>query len=548
MIYMVADPEASSRPVFDFGGKCAGMVLAGDYWYFKGFDVTGSADAQKGIQVAGDHNTLDQIETYRNGNTGLQISRYLTTDEFEDWPSYNLILNCSSYENADKGYEDADGFAAKLTVGNGNVFDGCIAHHNADDGWDLFAKVQTGSIGKVTIRNCVAYKNGYVTGDDGKEIDAGNGNGFKMGGDSMSGYHELHNSIAFFNKAKGIDSNSCPDIQVFDSISFNNESYNVAFYTNSAVNTDYKADGVISYRTENMDQTENLKGKGTQDSSRIYGETNFYWDVTSHTSVNSKGATVSSDWFESLDFTGIERNADGTVNTHGFLILTDKAQAGGAIGGTASEDITIGNETDGKVEGNTGSNSGNTSAGGSSSSDTGSSSISSAAQIKTTTVAIADDRTPLAVTPAALPEGYTYEQTVVEPDSVLKASLLQKYYGQKVYFAVIFGKDAAMTIDMQTVTSAGADMKLGYTLVEIPAFAVDFATIHAVPIQRTVLPFQATLHFNVGSVYAGKTAYIYLMDADAAKYSLIKTMNVNETGNVAIDTEQFTDVIIMIAE
>ena len=548
MIYMVADPEASSRPVFDFGGKCAGMVLAGDYWYFKGFDVTGSADAQKGIQVAGDHNTLDQIETYRNGNTGLQISRYLTTDEFEDWPSYNLILNCSSYENADKGYEDADGFAAKLTVGNGNVFDGCIAHHNADDGWDLFAKVQTGSIGKVTIRNCVAYKNGYVTGDDGKEIDAGNGNGFKMGGDSMSGYHELHNSIAFFNKAKGIDSNSCPDIQVFDSISFNNESYNVAFYTNSAVNTDYKADGVISYRTENMDQTENLKGKGTQDSSRIYGETNFYWDVTSHTSVNSKGATVSSDWFESLDFTGIERNADGTVNTHGFLILTDKAQAGGAIGGTASEDITIGNETDGKVEGSTGSNSGNTSAGGSSSSDTGSSSISSAAQIKTTTVAIADDRTPLAVTPAALPEGYTYEQTVVEPDSVLKASLLQKYYGQKVYFAVIFGKDAAMTIDMQTVTSAGADMKLGYTLVEIPAFAVDFATIHAVPIQRTVLPFQATLHFNVGSVYAGKTAYIYLMDADAAKYSLIKTMNVNETGNVAIDTEQFTDVIIMIAE
>lgn len=262
--------------------------------------------------------------------------------------------------------------------------------------------------------------------------------------------------------------------------------------------------------------------------------------MTSHTSVNSKGATVSSDWFESLDFTGIDRNADGTVNTHGFLILTDKAQAGGVIGGTASEDIKIGDETDGKVEGNTGSNS--------SSSDSGSSSASSAAQIKTTTVAIADDQTPLAVTPAALPEGYTYEQTVVEPDGVLKASLLQKYYGQKVYFAVIFGKNAAMTIDMQTVTSAGADMKLGYTLVGIPAFAADFATIHAVPIQRTVLPFQATLHFNVGSAYAGKTAYIYLMDADAAKYILVKTMNVNENGNVAIDTEQFTDVIIMIAE
>ena len=57
-----------------------------------------------------------------------------------NWPSYNLILNCTSYGNADAGYEDADGFAAKLTVGDGNVFDGCIAHHNADDGWDLIRK------------------------------------------------------------------------------------------------------------------------------------------------------------------------------------------------------------------------------------------------------------------------------------------------------------------------------------------------------------------------------------------------------------------------
>ena len=41
-IQMVADTEASSRPVFDFQGLCAGMVLAGDYWYFQGFDVTNS--------------------------------------------------------------------------------------------------------------------------------------------------------------------------------------------------------------------------------------------------------------------------------------------------------------------------------------------------------------------------------------------------------------------------------------------------------------------------------------------------------------------------
>ena len=402
------------------------------------------------------------------------------------------------------------------------------------------------------IKNCVAYKNGYVTGSDGKEIDAGNGNGFKMGGDSMSGYHELHNSIAFFNKAKGIDPNSCPDIQAYDSVSFNNESYNVAFYTNTAVNTDYKADGVISYRTKYMDQTENLKGKGTQDSSKIYGETNFYWDTASQKSVNSKGTAVSADWFESLEFTGIDRNADGTINTHGFLVLTDKAQAGGVIGGTASGDITIGDETDGKVEDNTGSNNSDSNTAGSSDSEDNSDSDSSSSQaatvVRTTTVAIADSQTPLAVAPTALPEGYSYEQTVVEKDGMLKAALLQKYYGQKVYFAAIFGKGAAMTIDMQTVTTVNTDLKLGYSLVEIPAFAKNFVTIHAIPTQKTSLPFHATLHFNLGSEYAGMAAYIYTLDAEASRYSLIKTMNVNEIGNVAFDTTEMTDVIIMIAK
>ena len=351
MIYMIADPESTTRPVFDFGGNCAGMILAGDYWYFKGFDVTRSADAQKGIQVSGNNNVLDQINAYKNGNTGIQISRYLSTDNYEDWPAYNLILNCTSYENADKGYEDADGFAAKLTVGDGNVFDGCVAHHNADDGWDLFAKVQTGSIGSVTIRNSVAYKNGYVLDENGNEINAGNGNGFKMGGDSMPGAHVLENSIAFFNKAKGFDSNSCPDIKVYNSVSFNNGSYNVAFYTNTAANTDYFADGVVSYRTENKDQAEQLKLVGTQDQAKVYGATNFYWDVAAGASVNTAGTKVTDAWFESLIFSGIDRNADGTINTHGFLVLTDVAAVKEGIGGTASKEITTDQlkETSGKV-------------------------------------------------------------------------------------------------------------------------------------------------------------------------------------------------------
>ena len=345
-IRMIADPAASTRPVFDFQGKCAGMVLGGDYWYFNGFDCTHSQNAQKGIQVSGNHNVLDNINTYHNGNTGLQISRLYSTDSREMWPSYNLILNCTSYGNADAGYEDADGFAAKLTVGDGNVFDGCLAYNNADDGWDLFAKVETGSIGSVTIQNCVAYGNGYL--EDG--TDAGNGNGFKMGGDNMSGYHKLINSYAFNNKAKGIDSNSCPDIQVSTSISYNNESYNVALYTNNAANTDYSATGIISFKDSNVKSGlatgEQFKPKGTQDTTKYLTDTNYYWDGSK--SANNSGAAVdTASWFKTLEFTGITRNADGTLNLNGFLETTDVVPEG--IGarptGTPSFKVAIEDDT-----------------------------------------------------------------------------------------------------------------------------------------------------------------------------------------------------------
>ena len=339
-IKLIADPDAKTRPVLNFQGLCAGIVHGGNYWYFYGFDVTRSANAQKGFQVSGSHNVLDQIHTYENGNTGIQLSRLAGSDLFEDWPSYNLVLNCTSYRNYDAGFEDADGFAAKLTVGEGNVFDGCIAYNNADDGWDLFAKVETGPIGSVTIRNCVAYGNGFVPGIEGE----GNGNGFKMGGDSITGYHVLENSISFNNLMKGIDSNSCPDIIVINSISFNNGSYNVAFYTNNATNTDFTGNGIISFRTENLDMKENLSPKGTQDSLKYRNDTTYYWNNATHECANTLGEVITADMFVSLVFNGFTRNADGTLNLGGFLEIKDNVPANAAnckLGGMASLEITL---------------------------------------------------------------------------------------------------------------------------------------------------------------------------------------------------------------
>lgn len=340
-IRMIADPEAKTRPVIDFMGQGSGIVHGGNWWYFYGFDVTNSLDGQKGFQVSGNNNILCDIRTYHNGNTGIQISRYHGVDLYKhQWPADNLILNCTSYGNADTGYEDADGFAAKLTIGEGNVFDGCVAYNNADDGWDLFAKVATGSIGAVVIRNCVAYGNGYL--EDGTI--AGNGNGFKLGGDSLSGHHQLINCIAFNNKQKGIDSNSCPDIIVENCISYNNGSYNVAFYTNSASSTDFVGKGIISFKDESVKTThptiadamvkENLKPKGNQDTSKYLNSSCYYW--MGATSVNDAGAAITADMFVSLNFTGITRNADGTINMNGFLELTSKAPANAGTTGAST--------------------------------------------------------------------------------------------------------------------------------------------------------------------------------------------------------------------
>ena len=340
-IKMVAE---NGRAIFDFQSECAGFIFAGNYWYIKGIDCTKSKDAQKGIQVSGSHITIEDVRTYENGNTGIQISRYLGSDKRADWPSYVLVLNCTSYGNKDKGSEDADGFAAKLTCGEGIVFDGCISYNNADDGWDLFAKVETGSIGQVTIQNCVAFENGYCLDGTNK----GNGNGFKMGGDSLAGSHKLINSVAWGNKKKGIDSNSCPDNQVYHSMSFNNGGSNVALYTNDAANTNYIVDGVLSYRTENKTQNEDYKPKGTQEDSRVYGEKNFYWNDGE--SSNLLGLKPTDDWFVSLNAPKTDYNnpyavaaamraADGSIDLGGFLKLTDKAVNALAAAGIKASDV-----------------------------------------------------------------------------------------------------------------------------------------------------------------------------------------------------------------
>lgn len=520
MIYLIADPSDSQRPVFDFNRACAGMIFAGDYWYCQGFDVTNTQDTQKGIQISGSNCVFDNIQAYHNGNTGIQVSRYLTTDEREDWPSNDLILNCTSYGNADIGYEDADGFAAKLTVGDGIVFDGCISYNNADDGWDLFAKVETGSIGSVTIKNCVAYGNGYL--EDG--TDAGNGNGFKMGGSSITGYHTLINSVAFGNKAKGIDSNSCPDIQVKQSTSFNNESYNVAFYTNAGSKTDFGAIGILSYRTKNLTQQEQLKL--LQEETTIRTTMNYFWNETKQESTNSEGNVAKDSWFVSTTDPQITRNADGTINMNGFLKLTAEAPegVGARMTGTPSAVFTVAadvvnNDDDDDDDDNSGS--------------------SAAPAVDWTDVSnsVQDKVAEMMKNPAIASVNMNF---VCSGEVKVPQNVLNTIKGTKLTVAFHSGNGVALSISGQDLKNKdlskiqNIDLTVDQTSNTIPANLVSAksGTVNRQLGIRDTGSFgvNVNIHVNVGKDNSGKSANLYRYNTEKGRLEYCGSFTVTSTG------------------
>ncbi len=233
--YITVENTSSEAAVFDFSqmaflGTNRGITLNGSYWHFNNIEVVGAGD--NGMYIGGSFNIVENCLFHENRDTGLQLGRaaggYVSQN---DWPCNNLIKNCTSYNNYDdESYgENADGFAAKLTVGYGNVFDGCIAYRNSDDGWDLFAKQDSGNIGTVILYNCVSFENGFLlnkTTEAGVErfvTRDGDGIGFKLGGSTMKGDVLLENCVTFNNRLQGIGDNSNPGvISVKNCTAFNN--------------------------------------------------------------------------------------------------------------------------------------------------------------------------------------------------------------------------------------------------------------------------------------------------------------------------------------
>jgi hypothetical protein len=202
------------RPVLDFTGQMVGnddalgIRLTANYWHIKGIELMKAGD--NCIGIPGSNNIIEDVITHECGDTGIQIMAPSSQATDDTRAANNQVLNCDSWGNIDTatGGENADGFAAKLRIGPGNVFKGCRAWNNADDGWDLFAADDV-----VTIENSWAFSNGKALGGSNPQ---GDGNGFKLGGapngEGQGGaVHIVNSSFAFENKACGFVKNNNPE-------------------------------------------------------------------------------------------------------------------------------------------------------------------------------------------------------------------------------------------------------------------------------------------------------------------------------------------------
>lgn len=206
------------RPVFDFsavrpeGKRVSAFYIAGSWLHLRNFDIIG-------VQVTVKGHTQSECISARGGShcifenlamhDGMAIGYYQTAG------SDNLVLNCDAYNNYDPYSEgpyggNVDGFGGHvLDAGwTGNVFRGCRAWYNSDDGYDLIR-----AHAAFTIENCWSFLNGYQPGTMER---AGDGTGFKAGGFGMKAEvprlnviprHIIRNCLAYMNKNKGFYAN-----------------------------------------------------------------------------------------------------------------------------------------------------------------------------------------------------------------------------------------------------------------------------------------------------------------------------------------------------
>ncbi len=305
------------------------IQLGGQYWHIKGLVIQNSTD--NGMRIEGSYNIIENCTFRYNSDSGLTIQQSNGTMPNDgSIASYNLVLNCDSYYN-DKNTDNADGFACKLSPGAGNVFRGCRAWANGDDGWDFYY-----SRFQIIVEDCWTFRNG---------LKGGNGNGFKSNGSASSSStprtqapHVYIRCIAFDHKYKtgsnnkGFDQNHNEgNVTMINCLSFDNEK-NYAYYENTKNGKNHVLRNCVGFEpySEKLARTL-LPGEiiyqGT-DNEISYDASNTWFGNTIDASFNSWNLAKSAtdNWnpsradFQSLTLAAAiaPRNADGSLPNNGF--------------------------------------------------------------------------------------------------------------------------------------------------------------------------------------------------------------------------------------
>ena len=182
----------------------SGICFTGNYFHWKGIEITGFAQESPTIYVGlrvtdSNHNIFEQINSHHNGHGCVITGK----------SGNNLVLNSDFHHNQDPlttpKYDNADGLEiCYIPEGLTNIVRGCRFWWNSDDGIDLWQ-----NDGAVTIENCWSFNNGFIPDT---YTAAGNGSGFKLGKTTINHgikvLRLIRNCVAYNNRVRGFDQNT----------------------------------------------------------------------------------------------------------------------------------------------------------------------------------------------------------------------------------------------------------------------------------------------------------------------------------------------------
>ncbi|NEA66064.1 pectate lyase [Streptomyces sp. SID12488] len=168
--------------------------LTADYWTVSNITFQNSPDSAVVCQSCA-WTVWSNIKTINGGDSGFTLTGDSTTN--------NTVRNIDSYGNYDPANhgENADGIAVKFGSGTGNLITGARLYNNSDDGLDFWSFSSP-----VTVEHTWAMGNGRNRWSD--SAFAGDGNGYKLGGDGETVAHVINNSAAWDNAGNGFTENS----------------------------------------------------------------------------------------------------------------------------------------------------------------------------------------------------------------------------------------------------------------------------------------------------------------------------------------------------